>query len=87
MSGTLTDDLMRPNTPSSDEQSDSAEGDDTDSDNSVDDNLFDNLKVDSHGSDFLFMSVVIGNMKVSALLDTGSSINLISKYLYDRIPG
>ena len=87
MSGTLTDDLMRPNTPSSDEQSDSAEGDDTDSDNSVDDKLFDNLKVDSHGSNFLFMSVVIGNMKVSALLDTGSSINLISKYLYDRIPG
>ena len=37
-------------------------------------------------SNFLFTCVYIGNRKISALLDSGSSINLISMYLFDRIP-
>ena len=36
--------------------------------------------------DFLFTCVYLGNRKISALLDSGSSINLISRYLFDKIP-
>ena len=49
----------------------------------------DNVDMDNnHGqfSHFFFMPVNIGYMKVSALLDSGSSINLISRYLFDKIP-
>jgi hypothetical protein len=36
--------------------------------------------------EFLYMDVNIHGMKVTALLDTGSSINIISKELFDKLP-
>ena len=36
--------------------------------------------------EFMYMPVNIKGMQVAALLDTGSSINIISKSLFDKLP-
>lgn len=42
--------------------------------------------VDETVGDFMYMDVIIKGTKVTALLDTGSSINIISKSLYEKLP-
>ena len=34
---------------------------------------------------FMYISVIFGELKIAALVDTGSSINVISKSLFDSI--
>lgn len=53
--------------------------------NSVNDvNICDS--VDENVGDFMYMDVLVKGTKVATLLDTGSSINIISKSLYEKLP-
>ena len=40
----------------------------------------------SMSHNFMYLSCIVGQCKVTALLDSGSSINIVSRSFYDSIP-
>ena len=65
-------------------QYDHDDGSDADSTDSSQDN--ENIDSDFDNS-FMYMNVVVNKIKVAALLDSGSNINIMSESLFSRLPG